>query len=115
MEPLQPYLSWIADRFAEARALPADRLLLVIAGMLVIVFLLLRAWWKATRRTRIVQRNVAALEAELASARKVLQEEIKWRQSAERRGGPAPQPVVPDANPPSAPPDAVADRSEARR
>jgi len=105
MEPLQPYLSWIADRFAEARALPADTLLLVIAGMLVIVLLLLRAWWKAVRRTRASQREVAALEAELASSRRVLEAEIKWRQTAERRSAPAPQPIVAETNPPNAAPD----------
>jgi hypothetical protein len=102
MEPLQPYLAWLADRLAEARALPADTLLLVIAGMVAVVLLLLRAWAKAARRTRAVQRDLAALQAELASSRRVLEEEIKWRQSAERRSPPA-QPVVPDATPPNWP------------
>jgi len=103
MEPLRPYLAWLADRLAEARALPADTLLLVIAGMVVLVLLLLRAWANAAGRTRAVQRDLAALQAELASSRRVLEEEIKWRQSAERRSPPPPQPVVPDATPPNWP------------
>ena len=111
MEPLQPYLAWIADRIADARALPADTLLLVIAGLLVIVLLLLRAWAKAARRTRLVQRDFVALEAELASSRRVLEEEIKWRQSAERRSPPA-QPIVPDATPPNWP-NAAPERRQA--
>jgi len=112
MAPLQPYLSWLADRLAEVRALPADTLLLVVAGMVVIVLLLLRAWAKAARRTRVVRHDLAALEAELASSRRVLEEEIKWRQSAERRS-PPPQPVVPDATPPNWP-NAAPEAGEAR-
>ena len=112
MEPLQPYLAWIADRIADARALPADTLLLVVAGLFVIILLLLRAWAKAARRTRLVQRDFVALEAELASSRRVLEEEIKWRQSAERRSPPPPQPVAPDATPPNWP-NAAPERRQA--
>jgi FtsZ-interacting cell division protein ZipA len=97
---LQPYLSWIADRIAEARAWSADTVWLVVIGALVIVLLLLRALWKSSRRARALQRNVAALEAELSSSRRVLEEEIKWRQSAERRGAPVQQPLVHDTSPP---------------
>jgi hypothetical protein len=103
MEPLQPYLSWIADRFAEARALPADTLLLVIAGLFAIILLLVRAWAKAASRTRASQRDLAALGAELASSRRVLEEEIKWRQSAKRRTPPPLQSVAPDPAPPNWP------------
>jgi FtsZ-interacting cell division protein ZipA len=97
---LQPYLSWITDRIAEARAWSADTVWLVVIGALVIVLLLLRALWKSSRRARALQRNVAALEAELSSSRRVLEEEIKWRQSAERRGAPVQQPLVHDTSPP---------------
>jgi hypothetical protein len=43
----------------------------------------------------------ARFEAELSSSRRVLEEEIKWRQSAERRGPPVQQPLVPNMNPPA--------------
>jgi hypothetical protein len=41
MEPLQPYLSWIEVRAAEARSLSAETLLLVIAGCVLVILLLL--------------------------------------------------------------------------
>jgi FtsZ-interacting cell division protein ZipA len=90
---LQPYLSWISDRVAAARSWSADTVWLVVIGALVIVLLLLRALWKSSRRARALQRTAAALEAELSSSRRVLEEEIKWRQSAERRGPPVQQPL----------------------
>jgi FtsZ-interacting cell division protein ZipA len=101
VDSLQPYLSWIADRIAEARAWSADTVWLVVIGALAIVLLLLRALWKSSRRARALQRNIAALQDELASSRRVLEEEIKWRQSAERRGAPAQQPLVQDTRPPA--------------
>jgi hypothetical protein len=94
MEQLQPYLSWIEARVADARALPADTLLLAIVGAVLVILLLLSAWRKSARRARDLRRELAALEAELTSSRRVLEEEIKWRQSAERRGAQAQKPVV---------------------
>jgi hypothetical protein len=98
-EQMQPYLSWIEARFAEARSLPADTLLLVIAGCMLVILLLLNAWRKSARRIRILRRELGAMEAELASSRRVLGEEIKFRQLAERRGFQIPKPIDMQANP----------------
>jgi hypothetical protein len=99
MEQLQPDLSWIEARVAEARALSADTLLLVIGGCVLAILLLLNAWRKSARSTRALRRELATMETELASSRRVLEEEIKWRQSAERRGAQVPKPIVIAANP----------------
>jgi hypothetical protein len=101
MEQLQPYLSWIEARVAEARTLSADTFLLVIAGCVLVMLLLLSAWRKSARRARALRRELATIETELASSRKVLEEEIKWRQSAERRGAQVPKPIDVEANPQS--------------
>jgi Tfp pilus assembly protein PilN len=99
IDQLQPYLSSIEARFAEARSLPADTLLLVIAACLLVILLLLNAWSKSGRRSRTLRRELSAMEAELASSRRVLEEEIKWRQSAERRGAQIPKPIDAQVNP----------------
>jgi hypothetical protein len=99
MDRLQPYLSWLEERVVEARALPADTLLLVILGCVLVILLLLIGRWKAARRARGLRRELAALEAELASSRRVLEEEIKWRQSAERRGGQTKNPDEAEVDP----------------
>jgi hypothetical protein len=49
MTNLEPYLAWVGARLNEARALPSDTLLLVIAGAVLLVLLLLNAWWKSVR------------------------------------------------------------------
>jgi hypothetical protein len=49
---LQPYVSWMTDRVAEARAWSANTVWLIVIGALVIVLLLLRALWKSSRRAR---------------------------------------------------------------
>jgi hypothetical protein len=99
IDQLQPYLSWIEARIAEARLLPTDTLLLVIAASLLVILLLLNAWRKSARRARVLRRELAAIEAELASSRRVLEEEIKWRLSAERRGAQIPKPIDAQVNP----------------
>ena len=91
---LKPYLAWLDACLVEARALPSDTLLLVIAGAAFIILLLLSALWKASRRTKAFQRTVASLEAELASSRMVMEEEIKWRRAAEKIGAQVPKPLV---------------------
>jgi len=99
VDRLQPYLSWIEARVAEARTLSADTLLLVIAGCVLVILLLLSAWRKSARRTRALRRELATMETELASSRRVLEEEIKWRQSAERRGAQVSKSIDVVANP----------------
>ena len=99
MEHLQPYLSWLEVRVAEARALPADTLLLFLAGAALIISILSSAWRKAAGRARGLRRDLAALEAEFASSRSMLEDEIKWRLSAERRTAQVPKPVDMRANP----------------
>jgi hypothetical protein len=92
MEQMQPRLAWLESRLNMMRALPSDTFLMVIAGAVLVILLLLSVWMTAARRVQASRRVLAALEVELASSRRALEEEIKWRQSAERRGAQVPKP-----------------------
>ncbi len=94
MLDLKPDLPWLEARVVEARALPSDTLLVVIAGVGLVVLLLLHAWWKGARRARALRRTIASLQAELQSSRMVLEEEIKWRRAAEKIGAQVAKPEV---------------------
>jgi hypothetical protein len=83
----------------QARGLSADTLLLVIISAAAIIVLLLTAWRKAARRARLISRDFAVMEAELASSKRALEEEVKWRLAAEKRGAQAPKPTIFDATP----------------
>lgn len=94
MTPLdvKPYIAWLDGRFAEARALRSDTLLIVIAGTVFVALLFLRAWWKSARQARALKRTMTALEAELQTSRMVLEDEIRWRRAAEKIGAQVPKP-----------------------
>lgn len=93
MIPLQldPYVAWAKARFDEARSLSPDTLLIVIAGAALLIVLLFLAWRSAARKARSMRRALASVEAELASSRANLHEEIKWRRAAEKAGAQMPK------------------------
>jgi hypothetical protein len=78
------YLAWLHARLDAARALPSDTLLLISVGAWLLVAMALLAWMRAARRLGALENENAGLAAEVATSRRALDSERKWRLIAEK-------------------------------
>src|SRR5260370_1512061 len=79
------YLAWAHGRLDAARAIPPDSLLLISATCLILLLISYVGWVKASNRLCALAHEKIALEGEIATARRALDTERKWRLVAERR------------------------------
>jgi hypothetical protein len=87
-------LAWLRARLDIARGIPADTLLLIVAAAIAILALALVAWVSARRRNHTLKLENAGLAADLASSRKALDAERRWRLAAEKIVALAAKPAV---------------------
>jgi hypothetical protein len=71
-------------RIDAARAIPADALLLIAATCVILLFVSYVGWVKASNRLRDLAHRNIALAGEIATARRALDTERKWRLVAEK-------------------------------
>jgi hypothetical protein len=72
MTNIQPYIVWIEARLDEARAIPPDVLLVVIAGLGILTVRAVLASRRWARRASSAEIKIAQLETELAAVRATL-------------------------------------------
>jgi hypothetical protein len=87
-------LAWLRARLDVARGIPTDTLLLIVLAAAFILALALVAWMSANRRTQSLKKQNAGLAADLATSRKALDTERRWRVAAERIVAQATRPAV---------------------
>ena len=88
---MDPARQWIADHFQAARAFLDDTILFGVAAFFIMALFI--AWSLSARRSRVLRRANAKLEAELAEVRSALDGEVRWRRSAERLGAQTTKPT----------------------
>ena len=72
MTSIQQYFSWLEARLDAARAIPADVLLIVIAGLGLLTVMAVLAWRRSARRASSAKLKLAQLETEFAAVRATL-------------------------------------------
>jgi hypothetical protein len=88
------YLAWAHGRLDAARAIPPDSLLLISATCLILLLISYVGWVKASNRLRALAHEKIALEGEIATARRALDTERKWRLVAEKSVADATKPEI---------------------
>ena len=100
---LEFLLAWAHARLEAARVIPPDALLLITATCVVLLLVSFVGWVKASNRLHVVGHAKIALEGEIATARRALDTERRWRVVAEKTAADATKPgVAPDPLPPHA-------------
>jgi hypothetical protein len=88
------YLAWAHARLGGARAIPPDALLLITATCLILLLISYVGWVKASNRVRVLTHANVALGGEIATARRALDAERKWRLVAEKSVADATKPAI---------------------
>src|SRR5258708_2184062 len=88
------YLAWAQARLEAARAIPPDALLLIAATCVILLLISYIGWVKASNRLRALAHANVALAGEIATARRALDTERKWRLVAEKSVADATKPAI---------------------
>ena len=100
---LEFLLAWAHGRLDAARAIPPDALLLITATSVILLLISYVGWVKASNRLHALARAKTALEGEIATARRALDTERRWRVVAEKTAAEATKPALsPEPLPPHA-------------
>jgi hypothetical protein len=75
------WVEWVIDA---VRSLPPNDLVALVGICALAALILVFAWLHVVRRNRALKRRVKALQVELDDVRTAYDNEVKWRQAADR-------------------------------
>jgi hypothetical protein len=100
---LEFLLAWAHARLDAARVIPPDALILITVTCVILLLVSYVGWVKASNRLHVLARAKTALEGEIATARRALDTERRWRVVAEKTAAEATKPALsPEPLPPHA-------------